>query len=471
LESKTVVNSNGELSRQAHPENIRTQNIGTGTISDVNVDNEKTPEGIWVLMFTADNRYHLFFSDLTPSPSPRLSPKGEGGGELQEIAHSVDIFQLEPFQEESRGISITVIRGDKLFEFGDVLRFETIASTSQEGRRMTVSYAKDSNEGDGVIQYLTADENTPVDEWVIFFLDSAHFNLYGKQAGIAEDGGQPPAPFIKGDGQPLMGTVGEEFFDPDSKLRFKIISGKTPFAHGDRFVFETREVGKILANTQHPGIFKIMRGADTIPPDIQFSIGHQTFVDGAPVSSNPQISALIADDNGVDLFVRKPELSISYNDGNFTPVLASEYRLDIQPGSNQAVLNYSPTLQEGKYELQLLAYDTDGNMSKESTTFHVHKTLQLLDVMNYPNPFLREGTHITFEITSEVDEVEVKIYTISGRLINVIHPVEHIGFIMAYWDGRDVDGNEVANGVYYGKVTVKKEGQKKTEIVKMMKLR
>jgi flagellar hook assembly protein FlgD len=95
--------------------------------------------------------------------------------------------------------------------------------------------------------------------------------------------------------------------------------------------------------------------------------------------------------------------------------------------------------------------------------------------MNYPNPFPilpREGTHITFEITSEVDEVEVKIYTISGRLISVIHPVEHVGFIMAYWDGRDIDGNEVANGVYYGKVTVKKEGQKDlTRIVKMMKLR
>ncbi|MBM3240588.1 hypothetical protein FJZ31_30255 [Candidatus Poribacteria bacterium] len=446
LESKTVVNSNGELSRQAQPANIRTQNIGTGTISNVKVDNEKTDEGIWTLMFIADNRYHLFFSDLS--------------SKLQEIAHSVDIFQLEPFQEPDKGIGITVIRGDKLFEFGDVLRFETIASTSQERRWMTVSYAKDSNDGDGVIQYLTADENTPVDKWVIFFLDSTHFSLYGKQAGLAEDRGQP-----------LMGTVGEEFFDPNSKLRFNIIAGATPFAPGDRFVFETREVGKILANTQHPGIFKIMRGADTIPPDIQFSIGHQNFVDGAPVSSNPQLSALIADDNGVDLFVRKPELSSSYNDGNFTPVLESEYRLDIQPGSNQAVLNYSPTLQEGKYELQLLAYDTDGNMSKESTTFHVHKTLQLLDVMNYPNPFLREGTHITFEITSEVDEVEVKIYTISGRLIRALQPDEHIGFIMAYWDGRDEDGDEVANGVYYGKVTVKKEGQKKTEIVKMMKLR
>jgi hypothetical protein len=219
-----------------------------------------------------------------------------------------------------------------------------------------------------------------------------------------------------------------------------------------------------------------MRGTDTIPPDLQFSIGHQNFADGDAVSHNPEISALIADDNGVDLFVRKPELSISYNDGNFTPILETEYLLDIQPGSNQALLNYSPALQEGKYELQLLAYDTDGNMSKESTTFYVRETLQLLNVMNYPNPFPllpREGTHITFELTSEVDSVEIKIYTISGRLIRVLDDIEeYIGFIMAYWDGRDKDGDEVANGVYYGKVLVKKEGQKDlTKIVKMMKLK
>jgi len=454
LESKTVVNSKGEISRQAQPANIRTQNVGTGTIGDVKVDNEKTPQGIWVLMFTADSQYHLFFSELS-------APFEKGGrGDLQEIVHNVDIFQLEPFQEDSKGINITVIRGDELFEFGDMLRFETTDSTSQEGRWVTVSYSRDDNNGDGVIQYLTADENTPVDKWVIFFLDSTHFRLYGKHSGPVEYNGQP-----------LIGTVGEEFFDSNSKLRFKIIVGETPFTHGDRFVFETREVGKILANTQHLGIFSIMRGTDTIPPDIQFSTGHQNFADGDPVSSTPQINVLIADDNGVDLFIRKPELSISYNDADFTPILANEYLINIQPGSNQAVLNYTPTLQEGKHELQLLVYDTDGNMSKKSTTFYVHETLQRLNVLNYPNPFSKK-TSITFEITSEVDKVEVKIYTISGRLIRVLHPEEQVGFIMAYWDGRDADGNDVANGVYYGKVTVKREEQKDlTEIVKMMKLR
>ena len=43
---------------------------------------------------------------------------------------------------------------------------------------------------------------------------------------------------------------------------------------------------------------------------------------------------------------------------------------------------------------------------------------------------------------------------------------------MVEWDGRDADGIEVANGVYYAKLQIKRDGEKDiTEILKMMKLR
>ncbi|HLF14428.1 MAG TPA: FlgD immunoglobulin-like domain containing protein, partial [Bacteroidota bacterium] len=72
---------------------------------------------------------------------------------------------------------------------------------------------------------------------------------------------------------------------------------------------------------------------------------------------------------------------------------------------------------------------------------------------NYPNPFGR-ATYFTFEHnqTSAVD-VEVKIYTVAGRLINSL---EESGFddrfVKIRWDGRDREGDEVANGVYLYKV-------------------
>ena len=43
---------------------------------------------------------------------------------------------------------------------------------------------------------------------------------------------------------------------------------------------------------------------------------------------------------------------------------------------------------------------------------------------------------------------------------------------MIRWDGRDEDGSEVANGAYYYKVRLKREGRKDiVEIGKMMKLK
>ena len=91
--------------------------------------------------------------------------------------------------------------------------------------------------------------------------------------------------------------------------------------------------------------------------------------------------------------------------------------------------------------------------------------------MNYPNPFERE-TDITFHLTSLADEAVIKIYTVSGRLIRTLEQDNVVNFVVTHWDGRDEDGSEVANGVYYYKVRLKREGRKDIfEIGKMMKLK
>ncbi len=92
-------------------------------------------------------------------------------------------------------------------------------------------------------------------------------------------------------------------------------------------------------------------------------------------------------------------------------------------------------------------------------------------LMNYPNPFERE-TDITFHLTSVADEATVKIYTVSGRLIRTLNQQHAVNFVVIHWDGRDEDSKEVANGVYYYKVRLKREGRKDiVEIGKMMKLK
>ncbi|MCL6097190.1 MAG: hypothetical protein M1391_01270, partial [Bacteroidetes bacterium] len=57
------------------------------------------------------------------------------------------------------------------------------------------------------------------------------------------------------------------------------------------------------------------------------------------------------------------------------------------------------------------------------------------------------------------DELKIKIFTVSGRLIKeLIVPPSNLSydFNRIEWDGRDQDGDLVANGVYLYKVIMKK---------------
>jgi len=123
------------------------------------------------------------------------------------------------------------------------------------------------------------------------------------------------------------------------------------------------------------------------------------------------------------------------------------------------------------YQIRLFAEDLDGNESEEKIEFQVNSGLQLLKVLNYPNPF-NSDTDITYELPSSADEVVVSIYTISGRLIWRREVNGVVGFDWIHWDGRDSDGRLVANGVYYCKVIARREGEEeRREIIKLMKLR
>jgi flagellar hook assembly protein FlgD len=91
-------------------------------------------------------------------------------------------------------------------------------------------------------------------------------------------------------------------------------------------------------------------------------------------------------------------------------------------------------------------------------------------VFNYPNPF-SEKTYFTFQKVGTEEEtpvdVEIKVYTLSGKLISRIERFGLTGnFIAIEWDGRDMDGDEIANGVYIYKVVVKTfDGSKRAESI------
>ena len=101
----------------------------------------------------------------------------------------------------------------------------------------------------------------------------------------------------------------------------------------------------------------------------------------------------------------------------------------------------------------------------------ITKELKMERVINYPNPFSDEMKFI-FTLWFVPNEVEVKIYTLSGRLIKKI--IKHDagwGYNEISWNGTDDNNNKLANGTYIYKLTVAKDADKIEKINKLIIIR
>ncbi len=136
------------------------------------------------------------------------------------------------------------------------------------------------------------------------------------------------------------------------------------------------------------------------------------------------------------------------------------------------------TLSPGEHTVQITGVSGSRKVAIDTTIkFTVSNDLKLLSVYNYPNPFnpAKGNTYFTFQVTSLPDELQLKIYTVSGRLIRKINQTAAeltTGFNKSLsWDGRDEDGDMVANGVYLYKILVKQHGKSVETISKLVIIR
>ena len=472
LPSQQLADTTGALQQRIHITNVSEENVGESALRDVRIQPEGTRTGKYVLFFTGPQTYRLFLAPSIDDTQAFESLEVIGSTEqLGNFTTDLPIFR--------HGFSLNVeLNFEKPFAFGDILTFnitsliqppdvEPDLDAPQQQQRWYASGFRDTNRGTGTLSYieLPPDTTMPADSWIIFFLTDRLFQVEGERTGILRS---------QTDGnQPLHGTVGEPFTYKPYGLRFQLTQGERSFTPGDRFRFQTRSVGTIRATTDRLGPITLLYTDDTVPPDIQLTIANQQhFVPGDATDSEPLIGATLTDLSGLDYLTRPLLLEIGDAFGEYERIDPEAYQVTHHPGSNQLVVTYpSPELEPREYEVRLTASDVHGNMDTKQITFRVHDALQLLSFLNYPNPFPRKTT-LTCELTAPADSLVVKIYTLSGRLIRELSLPATPGFLMVEWDGRDADGVEVANGVYYAKLQIQREGEKDiTEILKMMKLR
>ena len=210
---------------------------------------------------------------------------------------------------------------------------------------------------------------------------------------------------------------------------------------------------------------------DTKGPEISFSFPDQPeFFNGDYVSSQPTLVIRLSDESGINLtgeVGHHIELTLDNN----VKKNISEFFVYNEDSFTEGQLQYTlPALAPGRHQLTISAWDNLNNQAEEQINFTTTATarLALAQVVNYPNPFESE-THFTFQFQSPSGSanVRIKIYTVSGRLIQEIEDFAQPGFNKIYWDGRDRDGELLANGVYLYKIMVD-DGEKTVEKIEKL---
>ena len=228
---------------------------------------------------------------------------------------------------------------------------------------------------------------------------------------------------------------------------------------------ETTGEGTVSAEVKLPGTFALLSHSDSSPPALEFTFEHQGFVDGDYVSDTPVISARIEDANGID---SRPEHIILTKNGQRVP--EDEYIIAASPTNNNLLLvTYTPVLEPGEYHIRLQAQDANGNASDTEHTATVAGEFEIANIANFPNPFKPgRGTHFAYYLTESADEVSLKIYTITGRLIAAIDTLDaSVSYNEFHYDGYDADGEPLANGVYLYKFTASKDDVRKQKVGKI----
>jgi hypothetical protein len=229
------------------------------------------------------------------------------------------------------------------------------------------------------------------------------------------------------------------------------------------------------------GIFSVFNNADNRLPSVDVNVEDQEFTVGGYVAGNGIISLLLSDANGIDVIDDSIKLFL-----NGVEVPQADYVISInRENINRVPIKYQLALGRGNHELKVDCRDLNGNFMTREIQFIVNDRFDIVNIANYPNPVVGHAqdprndgrTRFTYILTDTADEVTIKVYTISGRLVRTFRNLPTgVGYheyprTVYAWDCTDEQGYTLANGTYFYKVVARKGGKKIEKTMKMAILR
>ncbi len=199
-------------------------------------------------------------------------------------------------------------------------------------------------------------------------------------------------------------------------------------------------------------------------------------MDGDYISPSPALLVRASRTPEESPQVERSELFV---DNKPTVLLASVPLMKGGAASTSSEHTFTPTLANGLHELKfrLSRVNVLGEIDSMERIVQVNvlNESRLLQVYNYPNPFPGE-TDFTFILTGAqvAEELSIKIFTVAGRKIReiIVPPSSlQLGFNKVHWNGRDEDGDEVANGYYFYQLRLKADNTTVSPIQKLAKIK
>ncbi len=175
------------------------------------------------------------------------------------------------------------------------------------------------------------------------------------------------------------------------------------------------------------------------------------------VKPGESLQAIIRDQDGVNILntTNEGRHALLIDDSPVPLDVTRFFEFDHGGTDTSGVLTYPlPHLGVGNHRAILRVADSFAQTTLDTLNFTVTDPLDYFAdvVFNYPNPF-STSTQFLLRLSNPA-HVRLDIFTVSGRRIRRIEEQLNGGEQWIFWEGRDIAGEEIANGTYLYVATV-----------------
>ena len=218
---------------------------------------------------------------------------------------------------------------------------------------------------------------------------------------------------------------------------------------------------------------------DNTGPDINLYMNDESFIDGGITNENPFLIVKLFDENGINTSsgIGHDITAVLDGDNSNTFQLNDYYEAALDDYQNGSIKYPLRDLEPGLHTINFKAWDVFNNSSSGEIQFLVNDqndNLVISNVLNYPNPFVNYTEFWFNHNSSDVLDVLIQIFTVSGKLVKSISQQTNLSGSSSLsrdliWDGRDEYGDRLAKGVYVYKLKVRSlQTNKKTQKIQKL---